>query len=51
MKSQCQLEEYVSSNCFSERSRAAVSFLVGPCCPVLLNCIDVDVHTDVLLGK
>jgi len=31
--------------------RAAVSFLVGPCCPALLNCIDVDVHTVVLLGK
>ena len=32
-------------------SRAAVSVLVGPCCPALLSCIDVDVHTAVLLGK
>jgi len=31
--------------------RAAVSVLVGPCCPPLLNCIDADVHTVVLLGK
>jgi len=31
--------------------RAAVSVLVGPCCPALPNCIDVDVHTAVLLGK
>ena len=22
-----------------------------PCCPALLNCTDVDVHTVVLLGK
>jgi len=28
--------------------RAAVSVLVGP---ALLNCIDADVHTVVLLGK
>ena len=40
--------ECVSSN---KRFRAAVSVLVGPCCPALLNCIDVDVHTVVLLGK
>ena len=26
------------------RFRAAVSVLVGPCCPALLNCIDVDEH-------
>ena len=45
--------EYVPSNCFIERLRAAVSVLVGPCCPVVLNCrpIDVDVHAVVLLGK
>ena len=36
---------------FIKRFRAAVSVLVGPCCPALLNCIDVDVHTVVLLGK
>jgi len=30
--------------------RAAVSVLVGPCCPALLICIDVNVHTVVLLG-
>ena len=41
----------VRSSCFITRSRAAVSVLVGPCCPALLNCIDVDVHTVVLLGK
>ena len=34
------------------RVRAAVGVLVGPCCPALLNCIDADVHTVVLLlGK
>ena len=43
--------EYVPSKCFITRFRAAVSVLVGPCCPDLLNCIDVDVHTVVLLGK
>ena len=42
--------EYVPSNCFITRLRAAVSVLVGPCCPALLNCIDVDVHTVVLFG-
>ena len=30
---------------------AAVSVLVGPRCPALLNCINADVHTAVLLGK
>jgi len=34
--------EYASSNCFIERFRAAVSVLVGPCCPALINCIDVE---------
>ena len=43
--------ENVISNCFSKCFRAAVSVLVGPCCPALLNCIDVNVHTVVLLGK
>jgi len=42
--------EYVPSNCFITRFRAAVSVLVG-CCPAVLNCIDVGVHTVVLLGK
>ena len=42
--------EYVPSNCFITRLRAAASVLVGPCCPALLNCIDVDVHTVVLFG-
>ena len=27
--------EYVPSNCFITRFRAAVSVLVGPCCPAL----------------
>ena len=31
--------------------RAAVSVLVGPCCPALLNCIDVDVHTVMWANK
>jgi len=31
--------EYVPSNCFIERFRAAVSVLVGPCCPALLNIV------------
>jgi len=31
--------------------RAAVRVLVGPCCPALLNCTDVDVHAVVLFGK
>jgi len=43
--------EYVRNNCFITRLRAAVSVLVGPCCPAVLNCIDVDVHTVVLVGK
>ena len=29
--------EYVPSNCFITRFRAAVSVLVGPCCPALLK--------------
>jgi len=43
--------EYVPSNCFIQYFRAAVSVVVGPCCPALLNCIDVNVHTVVLVGK
>jgi len=43
--------EYVPSNCFIKRFRAAVSVLIGPCCPALLNCIDADVHIVVLLDK
>ena len=43
--------EYVPSNCFITRFRAADCVLVGPCCPALLNCMDVDEHTIVLLGK
>ena len=43
--------EYVPSNCFIKRFRAAVSVLIGPCCPALLKCIDADVHIVVLLGK
>jgi len=43
--------EYVTSNCFIERFRATVSALVEPCCPAVQNCIDVDVHTVVLLLK
>ena len=35
----------VPSNCFIKRFREAVSVLVERCCPALLNCIDVDVHT------
>jgi len=31
--------------------RAPVSVLVGPWCPALLKCIDVDVHTVVLFGE
>ena len=38
-------------NCFITRFRAAVSVLVGPCCPALLHCIDANVHTVVLLRK
>ena len=30
---------------------AAVSVLVGLCCPAPLSCMDVGVHTVVLLGK
>jgi len=36
---------------YREQLRAAVSVLVGPCCPALLNCTDVDVQTVVLLDK
>jgi len=44
---------------FIERFRAAVSVLIGPCCPALLNRIHanlmnfvlVNVYTVVLLGK
>jgi len=36
--------EYVPSNCFIKRFRAAVSVLVGPWCPALLICIGVGVH-------
>ena len=43
--------EYVPSNCFIKRFRAAVSVLVGRSYPALLNYIDVDVHTVVLFGK
>ena len=41
----------VPSNCFIKRFRTAVSVLVGPCCPALLKCFDVDVHTVVLFDK
>jgi len=43
--------ENVPSNCFITRFTAAVSVLVGPCCPALLNCMDADVHTVVLFSK
>ena len=43
--------EYVPSNSFIKRLRAAVIVLVGRCCPALLNCIDVDVHAAVLYGR
>jgi len=43
--------ECISSKCFIKRSSAAVSVLVGPCCPALLNCNDAYVPTVVLLGK
>ena len=43
--------EYVPTDCFITRFRTAVSVLVRPCCPALLNCIDVNVHTVVLLGN
>ena len=36
---------------FIERLRAAVSVLIGPCSPALLNRIRANVHTVVLLGK
>ena len=43
--------EYVPSNCFIARFMAAASVLVGPCCPAAVSCIDVHVHTVVLLDK
>ena len=43
--------QYAPSNCFIKRFRTAVSVLVGPCCPALLNCVAVGVHAVVLLGK
>jgi len=45
--------EYISCNCFIKHFKAAVNVLFGPCCPALLTCIDVDVHTRtvVLLSK
>jgi len=48
-----RVTEYVGlpSNCFITRFRAAVNVLARSCCPALLNCVDVDVHTVVLLGK
>jgi len=45
------LIEYVPINCFIKRFRAAVIVLYRPCCPAVLNCIDVDVCTVVLLGR
>ena len=36
---------------FFQRFRAAVSVLVGPCCPALLNCIGVDVHAVVFIAQ
>ena len=47
----CVIECVPCRNCFCYTSSAAVSVVVGPCCPALLHCIDVDVHTVVLLGK
>jgi len=52
-----QISEICGSRIFSHETgqlsslRAAVSVLVGPCCPALLNSIDVDVYTVVLLGQ
>jgi len=52
-----QISEICGSRIFSHETgqlpslRAAVSVLVGPCCPALLNCVDVDVYTVVLLGQ
>ena len=43
--------DYVPSDCFITRFRTAVSVLVRSCCPALLKCIDVNVHTVVLLGN
>ena len=41
----------LSLTVFIERFRAAVSVLIGPCCPALLDRIHAGVHTVVLLGK
>ena len=43
--------EYAPVTVFIERFRAAVSVLIGPCCPALLNRIYANVYTVVLLGK
>ena len=40
----------LSYSMMSKRFRATVSVFVGFCRPALLNCIDVDVHSVVLLG-
>jgi len=42
---------YAPINCFIEHLRAAVNVLFGPCYPAVLKCVDVDVHTVVLLGR
>ena len=42
---------YVPINCFIEHLRAAVNVLFGPCYPAVLKCVDVDVHTVVLLDR
>jgi len=42
---------YSNDKFFIERFRAAVSVLIGPCCPALLNRIHANVYTVVLLGK
>ena len=36
------LIEYVPSNCFITRFRAAINVLVGPCCPALLCSLNSD---------
>ena len=52
-----RISEICGSRIFSHKTgqlpslRAAVSVLVGPCCPALLSSIDVDVYTVVLLGQ
>ena len=47
----CTTAINTSNTIRTQTDRAAVSVLVGLCCPALLNCIDVDVHTVVLFGK